>query len=221
MATTVRPATLRIYRQSITAYVLLALGHRRLADLDPLLLTKHYAALLATPMQRRAATLSPRTVRYVHVVLKHALADAVLQAAGDEDLDRRAAAPLPRRYRRLPRVRRVRARRGLRAAPRRGVRAAVERRRPRPGRRPSTRGPSLFCGGTCSASAPSGSPPARRTSTAVCSSGGWMGLRSIPRTGSRCSSSTPSASSCRTSASTTCGTRTPRSPCRPACTRRS
>ena len=78
MATTVRPATLRIYRQSITAYVLPALGHRRLADLDPLLLTKHYATLLATPKQRRAGTLSPRTVRYVHVVLKHALADAVL-----------------------------------------------------------------------------------------------------------------------------------------------
>ena len=73
-----RPATLRIYRQSITAYVLPALGHRRLADLDPLLLTKHYAALLATSKQRRADTLSPRTVRYVHVVLKHALADAVL-----------------------------------------------------------------------------------------------------------------------------------------------
>ena len=44
MATTVRPATLRIYRQSITACVLPALGHRRLVDLDPLLLTTSTAS---------------------------------------------------------------------------------------------------------------------------------------------------------------------------------
>lgn len=75
---TLRPNTLRIYRQLLTAYVLPELGHHRLADLHPLLLTKHYAALLALLKQRQPGTLSPRTVRYCHVVLKHALADAVL-----------------------------------------------------------------------------------------------------------------------------------------------
>lgn len=61
MATTIRPSTLRIYRQTLTAYVIPGLGHYRLADLDPLLLTKHYAALLTVRKQRREGTLSPRT----------------------------------------------------------------------------------------------------------------------------------------------------------------
>ena len=78
MAVQVRPSTLRVYRQMIDGYLLPRLGERRLCDLDALLLTKHYARLLEQPHSRRDGTLSPRTVRYAHVVLRHALSDAVL-----------------------------------------------------------------------------------------------------------------------------------------------
>lgn len=73
----VRPLTLKHYREQLERYALPELGDRRLDQLDPLLPTEHYARLLQRPRQRGGGALSARTVRYTHVVLKRALADAV------------------------------------------------------------------------------------------------------------------------------------------------
>ena len=71
-----RPSTLRGYRQLLEGCVIPVIGHRRLDELDPLLLTKLYGQLLTTPKQRQVGLLSPRTVR-THTVLSRAFADAV------------------------------------------------------------------------------------------------------------------------------------------------
>ncbi len=124
------------------------LGERRLDELTPLLLTKLYGALLQTAKRRQAGLLSPRTVRFTHVVLKRARRRGPLAAsrpqprrrraapdrgrlprAGDEHLDPAATAVLPRCDCRRPRPRRLPAGRDRRTAPRRGLRAALVRRR--------------------------------------------------------------------------------------------
>lgn len=74
----VRPLTLKHYREQLERYALPELGHLRLDKLEPLMLTKHYAMLLKRPKGRGVGNLSPRTVRYTHVVLKRALQDAVV-----------------------------------------------------------------------------------------------------------------------------------------------
>jgi len=76
-AARVRPTTVESYRDLIVRLVVPALGAVALADLTPVRITKLYGDLLTSGRSRGPGGLSPRTVRYVHGVLRKALADAV------------------------------------------------------------------------------------------------------------------------------------------------
>lgn len=72
-----KPATVASYRRNLRVHVHPRLGAIRLQELTPLHLDTMYAELLAGGnMRTEGAALSPRTVRYVHTILRKALADA-------------------------------------------------------------------------------------------------------------------------------------------------
>lgn len=72
-----RPSTARSYRSVIRLHVLPELEHVRLQGLDAATLNALYAALLSEGRKDgQDGGLSPRTVRYVHTILRKALADA-------------------------------------------------------------------------------------------------------------------------------------------------
>lgn len=71
-----RPTTLDGYKRCLL-YVPAALGSRRVDQVTAEDLDTMYSNLLATGLRRRSGGLSPRTVRYAHVVISKALGDAV------------------------------------------------------------------------------------------------------------------------------------------------
>ncbi|HZL06129.1 MAG TPA: site-specific integrase, partial [Coriobacteriia bacterium] len=72
----VKPQTMASYRDVVARYVVPRLGHVRLQGLRPAALTKLYRDLRETGGVRGTG-LSPRTVDYVHAVLRKAFNDAV------------------------------------------------------------------------------------------------------------------------------------------------
>ncbi len=75
--TGLRPSTVESYGRCM-AYIPPNLAMRRLDAVSPLDLDELYAGLLASGRRQKAgAGLSPRTTRYVHVVIRKALSDAV------------------------------------------------------------------------------------------------------------------------------------------------
>jgi len=76
LTTRLRPSTVDGYRRCMK-YVTPALGGRRLDHPTPKDLDQLYAELLKSGLRQRQGGLSPRSVRYVHVVLQKALSDAV------------------------------------------------------------------------------------------------------------------------------------------------
>jgi integrase len=76
-AVEVKPKTLQDYRHLIDRHIKPHIGALRLQAVRPAQITKLYRDLLTTG-GRRGAGLSPRTVEYVHAVLRKAFRDAVL-----------------------------------------------------------------------------------------------------------------------------------------------
>ena len=76
LPTRLRPSTVDGYRRCMLP-VIEELGGRKLVSLTPDDLDKLYAKLLVSGRRQREGGLSPRSVRYVHTVLRKALADAV------------------------------------------------------------------------------------------------------------------------------------------------
>jgi len=77
-AARIRPSTLLAYRQSLTRLLLPELGDVRLRDLTPVMLTKLYGRLLTSGRVRgKGGGLSPRTVRFLDMIITKALNDAV------------------------------------------------------------------------------------------------------------------------------------------------
>jgi integrase len=76
-AVEVKPKTLQDYRHLIDRHVRPRIGSLRLQALSPARISKLYRDL-ATSGGRNGAGLSPRTVEYVHAVLRKALRDAVI-----------------------------------------------------------------------------------------------------------------------------------------------
>ena len=73
----VRPTTLRNYRDLHCAYVRQTLGRTLLVNITPARLNGYYAELLASGRRSGDGGLSPKTVRNVHSMLHKALTDAV------------------------------------------------------------------------------------------------------------------------------------------------
>lgn len=72
-----KPSTVASYRRNLRVHVIPRLGGLRLQALTPLHLDTMYAELLAEGnMRTEGGALSPRTVRYVHTILRKALSDA-------------------------------------------------------------------------------------------------------------------------------------------------
>lgn len=76
-AARIRPTTVESYRHLIDLHVVPAIGRVPLAQLTPLSLTKFYGTLLTNGRVRGSGGLSPRTVRYVHAIIRKAMSDAV------------------------------------------------------------------------------------------------------------------------------------------------
>jgi len=72
----IKPQTMASYRDLITRYVVPKIGPMRLQGVQPAALTRLYRELRETGGQRGIG-LSPRTVEYVHAVLRKAFNDAV------------------------------------------------------------------------------------------------------------------------------------------------
>lgn len=75
-----RPSTIESYRRNIDKHVLPDLGHLKLQSLTAGHLNALYRKLEKSGRQderRRGEALSPRTVRYVHTIIRRALRDAV------------------------------------------------------------------------------------------------------------------------------------------------
>ena len=72
----VRPTTLRNYRDLYEAYVKPTFGRAQLVNVTPARLNAYYAELLAGGRRARDGGLSPKTVRNVHSMLHKALSDA-------------------------------------------------------------------------------------------------------------------------------------------------
>jgi integrase len=94
-ATGLRPSTVDGYRRNMD-YVIDVLGGRRLDSLTPHDLDKLYASLLESGKRQSEGGLSPRSVRYVHGVLRKALADALRKGTLARNVADLADAPRPR-----------------------------------------------------------------------------------------------------------------------------
>jgi integrase len=78
----IRPSTWESYDRNVRVHVTPTLGGRRLQALTPADLNALYAQLLTNGKQTgKGGALSPRTVRYVHTIVRRALKDAVRQGA--------------------------------------------------------------------------------------------------------------------------------------------
>jgi integrase len=77
---TVRPSTFASYRDNLELHVIPRLGTLRLAEITPERLNVMYGQLLASGSRKgkKPRGLSPRTVRYVHTIIRRLLKDAVL-----------------------------------------------------------------------------------------------------------------------------------------------
>jgi len=73
----VRPTTLRNYRDLHEAYVKPTFGRTQLVNITPARLNEYYAELLASGRRASDGGLAPKTVRNVHSMLHKALTDAV------------------------------------------------------------------------------------------------------------------------------------------------
>ena len=73
----IKPQTFASYKDVVRRYVVPVLGSKRLQAIQPAMLTRLYADLLAKGGSRGQG-LSPRTVAYVHAVLRKAFRDAVV-----------------------------------------------------------------------------------------------------------------------------------------------
>lgn len=72
----IKPSTLHSYKQKVETYIIPAIGKMKLQDVRPMTLTRMYKDLLDHG-GRNGASLSPRSVEFVHAILRRALADAV------------------------------------------------------------------------------------------------------------------------------------------------
>jgi len=91
-STGLRPSTVDGYRRNCD-YVIPVLGPRRLDRVTPLDLDALYTSLLASGLRQREGGLSPRSVRYVHVVIHKALSDAVRKGLLARNVAERASPP--------------------------------------------------------------------------------------------------------------------------------
>ncbi len=73
----IRPSTWDSYARNLRLHVLPALGAEHLQSITPARLNRFYAELLERGRANGSGGLSPKTVRYVHGILRKALADAV------------------------------------------------------------------------------------------------------------------------------------------------
>ncbi|MEM9653708.1 MAG: tyrosine-type recombinase/integrase [Actinomycetota bacterium] len=74
---TIRPATMESYERYLRLHVRPRIGAVLLPDLDPVIINKMYAELLRSGRRDGNGGLKPRTVRYIHTILRRALRDAV------------------------------------------------------------------------------------------------------------------------------------------------
>ena len=72
-----KPSTWRSYASNVQAHVVPALGKCRLQQLSPLDLDRFYRTLEREGNKRSGGALSPRTVRYIHTIIRRALKDAL------------------------------------------------------------------------------------------------------------------------------------------------
>ena len=77
MRATLRPSTWTSYRMNTEAHIIPGLGSIPLQQLTASGLNAFYADLLAEGRRARDGGLSPTTVRYIHTILRRALAEAV------------------------------------------------------------------------------------------------------------------------------------------------
>ena len=75
--TRVRPSTWESYQRNVRTHINPAIGSTRLQDLSAATLNRLYANLLTAGRADGKGGLSPRTVRYIHTILRKALHDAV------------------------------------------------------------------------------------------------------------------------------------------------
>jgi integrase len=94
---TVRPTTLRNYRDLYEAYVKPTFGRTLLVNVTPARLNGYYAELLANGRRASEGGLSPKTVRNVHSMLHKALTDAVRWGHLSRNPASLAAPPKPAR----------------------------------------------------------------------------------------------------------------------------
>ena len=73
----IRPSTWDSYARNLRLHVLPALGAEHLQSITPARLNRFYAELLERGRANGRGGLAPKTVRYVHGILRKALADAV------------------------------------------------------------------------------------------------------------------------------------------------
>ena len=72
-----RPSTWESYQRNVRTHINPALGSTRLQDLSAATLNRFYADLLTGGRANGKGGLSPRTVRYIHTIVRKALHDAV------------------------------------------------------------------------------------------------------------------------------------------------
>lgn len=92
-ATRVKPTTFESYRRNVELHVLPVIGGRPMREISGSELTALYARLLVGGGAGRP--LSPKTVRYIHMTIHKALADAVDGGNLDENVAARAKPPRP------------------------------------------------------------------------------------------------------------------------------
>jgi len=95
LSTTLRPSTIDGYRRCLL-YVPAALGAKRVDKVIASDLDRLYSDLLVSGLRQREGGLSPRSVRYVHVVLQKALGDAVRKGELARNVAQSADAPRPK-----------------------------------------------------------------------------------------------------------------------------
>jgi integrase len=91
-----KATTLHSYRRNLELHLLPRLGHLRLGELSPTLLTSTYAELFRSGRRRgraKGAGLSPTTIHYLHAILHRALADAVTAGLLETNPASRARVP--------------------------------------------------------------------------------------------------------------------------------
>ena len=89
-----KPSTFHSYKRNMEIHVLPHLGHVRLMNLTPHLLTSAYAEIMATGRKRgNGSSLSITTVQYLHTTLHRALVDAVTSGLLESNPASRAKVP--------------------------------------------------------------------------------------------------------------------------------